>query len=108
MGEGVCDLEVLSVRLRGAGGQVNGLRLVCGPACDGACLERVRVWWANGGWWLVSGPLRTQRRHNTTVGSKGVEAGAWLPATEHVEDMSPYALNAIMFDKGCDRSSACR
>ena len=43
MGEGVCDLEVLSVRLRGAGGQVNGLRLVCGPACDGACL--VFGWW---------------------------------------------------------------
>ena len=43
-----------------------------------------------------------------TVGSKGVEAGAWLPATEHVEDVSPYALNAMVFDKGWERSSACR
>ena len=28
--------------------------------------------------------------------------------TEHVEDVSPYALNAMVFDKGWERSSACR
>ena len=28
--------------------------------------------------------------------------------TEHVEDVSPYALNAMVFDKGWERSSTCR
>ena len=95
----MCDLEVLRVRLRGAGGLVNGVRLVCGPACDGACL-------VCGGWWV--GHCARKGETVITVGSKGVEAGAWLPATEHVEDVSPYALNAMVFDKGWGRSSTCR
>ena len=93
MGEGVCDLEVLSVRLRGAGGLVNGVRLVCGAACDGACL--VSGWLMGGGWWV--GHCARKGETVITVGSKGVEAGAWLPATEHVEDVSPCALNAMVF-----------
>ena len=96
MGEGVCDLEVLSVRLRGAGGLVNGVRLVCGPACDGACLVCGLVGW----WWVGDAYCACKGETVITVGSKGVEAGAWLPATEHAKDVSPYALNAMVFGKG--------
>ena len=28
--------------------------------------------------------------------------------TEHVEDVSPHALNAMVFDEGWERSSTCR
>ena len=62
--------------------------------------------WANGGW--LVGHCARKGETVITVGSKGVEAGAWLPATEHVEDVSPYALNAMVFDEGWERSSTCR
>ena len=82
---------------------MNGVRLVCGAACDGACLVCGLV--MGGG---CVGHCARKGETVITVGSKGVEAGAWLPATEHAEDMSPYALNAMVFGKGCERSSACR
>ena len=45
-------MEVLSVRLRGAGGQVSGVRLVWGAACDGVCL--VCGLMVVGGWWVIA------------------------------------------------------
>ena len=71
---------------------MNGLRLVCGPACDGAYLVCGLIGGSVGKW---VGHCARKGETVITVGSKGVEAGAWLPATEHVEDVSPYALNAM-------------
>ena len=55
MGEGVCDLEVLSVRLRGAGGLVNGVRLVWGA-------QRVTVLVLCVGCWVVVGRVIAHAR----------------------------------------------
>ena len=48
MGEGVCDLEVLSVRLRGAGGLVNGVRLCL------ICVSVDRCGWSVVGGWVIA------------------------------------------------------